>query len=159
MLLIKECPMCGKEVAIRMGEDEYDRFFFDDGLLQDILPNMGAVEREFLKTGYCHSCQKKIFGSFNKPNMEMWVDAELLELAKKIFGYCPDFEIEPVHLDHITSALANADKEFLESLKNAETEEEYLALEIPNNETLEYYMQNGKESIKVRIEIDKIMLL
>ena len=154
MLVMKECPMCEKEVAIRMSNEDYERFRFGSGLIQERLPNVGAVEREFLKTGYCHSCQKKIFGSFNKPNMEMWVDAELLELAEKIFRHCGMgvvFEFtDDVHFDHITSALANADKEFLESLKNAETEEDYLALEIPNNETLEYYMQDGKDNIKIR---------
>lgn len=134
-----------------MGEVECARFLYGDGLIQDRLPNMGAVEREFLKTGYCHSCQELIFGGFNKPNMERWIEAELLELAKKILGYCSmgcvcDFD-DDTHFDFLTKALADADKEFIESLKNAKSEQDYLNIKIPNNDILKHYMQDGKSSI------------
>ena len=156
MIIRKECPLCGQTFAIRMSYDDYARFLYGSGLIQDRLPNTGAVEREFLKTGYCHSCQELIFGGFNKPNMEMWVEAELLEMAEKILGYCGmgcvcEFD-DDTHLDFITMALANADKKFLDSLKNVKTEQDYLALEIHNNDTLVYYMQDGKDNIKGMIE-------
>lgn len=86
MIIKKECPLCGKEVAIRLGEKEYVSFLYGSGLIQERIPNIGAVEREFLKTGYCHSCQELIFGGFNRPQMERWIDVELIEMAEMKCG-------------------------------------------------------------------------
>lgn len=78
---------------------------------------------------------------------------EHLENADKILGYCGlgvAFELSSeTHLDYITKALIEVnDEEFNENLRKATTEEEYLALEIPDNEMLRYYMEDGKETIR-----------
>ena len=74
------------------------------------------------------------------------------DLALKIFGHCGmgvvfDYT-DDIHLDHLTTALIEVnDESFIEKLRNANTDEEYLALEIPDNETLRYYMEDGQWNI------------
>lgn len=71
----KMCPRCNKKHKISLTEEElekYKMYLSGMGKIQDMLPDVGIVEREFLKTGYCNSCQAKIFGSSNKPDMNRW---------------------------------------------------------------------------------------
>ena len=75
MGILKICPMCGKEHHINLSEEEamkYEMYLYGIGNIQQMLPDLGAVEREFLITGYCHSCQAKIFGTANKPELARW---------------------------------------------------------------------------------------
>ena len=75
MFITKKCPMCEKIVAIKMSDEDCKKYLDNDnGLIQDRLPNMGIVEREFLISGYCYSCQSLLFGNIHKPNREVWVD-------------------------------------------------------------------------------------
>lgn len=63
-----------------------------------------------------------------------------------VFEYTDD-----VHLDYLTNALIEInDSTFIEKLREVKTEEDYLDLEIPNNETLRYYMEDGKDNINLR---------
>lgn len=58
------CPMCSGRWSIELSEDQERRFFeykSSGKLIQDALPDLNAVEREFLKSGYCPECQKEIF--------------------------------------------------------------------------------------------------
>lgn len=80
---------------------------------------------------------------------------EYLDLAQKIYGHCSMgvvFEYtDDVHLDYLTNALIEInDSTFIEKLREVKTEEDYLDLEIPNNETLRYYMEDGKDNINLR---------
>lgn len=59
-----KCPMCSGRWSIELNEDQERRFFeykHSGKLIQDALPDLNAVEREFLKLGYCPECQKEIF--------------------------------------------------------------------------------------------------
>lgn len=59
------CPMCGRQHYMEL-TDEQARKLFEyeqgDSLIQDVFPELGRAEREFLKTGYCSDCQEQIFG-------------------------------------------------------------------------------------------------
>lgn len=71
----RTCPMCGKEHALTLTEEEkarYEMYRMGFGNIQDMLPGLGAVEREFIITGYCHKCQSRIFGTRNKPDLSRW---------------------------------------------------------------------------------------
>lgn len=75
MLIKKTCPMCKRELAIKMNDEDYQKYQDkNNGLIQERLPNIGTVEREFLISGYCFSCQAQIFGTTYKPNREIWVE-------------------------------------------------------------------------------------
>lgn len=60
------CSFCGKPWYVDMTEEEYDRWRFEDGLIQNILPNHTPEERECLISGMCPDCQNKIFGEFDE---------------------------------------------------------------------------------------------
>ena len=61
MTLAKECPMCGAVTKITVDPVQYKNWQ-DGTLLQDAFPTLTAEQRELVKTGYCHKCQKLIFG-------------------------------------------------------------------------------------------------
>lgn len=59
------CPMCGRMVYLKVTEnkqDEYDCYYTErySKSIQSALPSFDKFEREFIKTGYCPVCQKKI---------------------------------------------------------------------------------------------------
>ena len=77
-----------------------------------------------------------------------------IDLAFKILGYCDMacvFEFpNSVHLEYLTKALIEInDEKFIKALSEVKTDEDYLALEIPDNETLEYYINNGQDNLKM----------
>lgn len=66
-----KCPMCGQRWAIELTKDQERRFFeyrSKRQMIQEVLPDLNSVEREFLKSGFCPECQKQIFmnGETNK---------------------------------------------------------------------------------------------
>lgn len=77
MVKVKEinrrCPMCGKAHHVYLFGDEvygyvsyvvYDRYVVHARkTIQESLPDTEVDVREFIKTGYCNKCQKKIFYS------------------------------------------------------------------------------------------------
>ena len=61
----RQCGMCGQKSRIKLSEREleaYERYLKGDELIQDCLPTLNRVEREFLKSGYCTDCQELLFG-------------------------------------------------------------------------------------------------
>ena len=61
----RQCSMCGQKSQIKLSEREleaYKRYLKGDELIQDCLPTLNRVEREFLKSGYCTDCQELLFG-------------------------------------------------------------------------------------------------
>ena len=67
------CPMCGRQHYMKL-TDEQARKLFEyeqgDSLIQDVFPELGRAEREFLKTGYCSGCQEQIFGQGSEDILE-----------------------------------------------------------------------------------------
>ena len=60
------CPMCGSYNHVLLFDGEVEglvRYTNDKRVyLQEAFPQTEADVREFIKTGYCGKCQKKIFG-------------------------------------------------------------------------------------------------
>ena len=64
--ITKQCPMCGECYDISLTEDQRERYFRSwnrEVLIQDALPELNPMEREFLKTGYCPKCQRLLFAT------------------------------------------------------------------------------------------------
>ena len=71
----RECPMCHKKYVMFLNlEDSIDSIYDSEyskvlkvedgyGPIQNILYDFNPMEREFVKTGYCPSCQEKLFGT------------------------------------------------------------------------------------------------
>ena len=65
-VIMKKCPVCGTVHFLRLTEEqekewlEYTHF---GGLIQKKCPNINKFGREFIKSGYCPSCQEKLFGN------------------------------------------------------------------------------------------------
>lgn len=56
------CPLCGKGSLVTLSKEDFDRLNSDFGqthTIQEVLPNIPALERELLKTGICQSCFPK----------------------------------------------------------------------------------------------------
>ena len=60
--VVQECPMCGALYDMYVEEEKYDRWKNREDLIQNIFDELNACEREFLKTGYCLTCQELLFG-------------------------------------------------------------------------------------------------
>ena len=61
-----KCPMCGSLWAIELSDDQARRLkeYRKGGrLIQELLSDLNATEREFLKSDYCPRCQEVIFGN------------------------------------------------------------------------------------------------
>ena len=67
MITIKHnCPICNGRYRPRLKKAETKKFLEycrGKGFIQDQLPNLNPVEREFLKSGYCPTCQTMLFGN------------------------------------------------------------------------------------------------
>lgn len=63
-LIVKTCPMCGSTFTINLTDDlvkKYNSYKYSNELIQDVLPELNPMEREFLMTGMCPNCQKDYF--------------------------------------------------------------------------------------------------
>lgn len=61
-----KCPMCNKWHTIELSDEQYEKLYdyrHGYGTIQEQFPELNKCEREFLKTGYCPSCQELIFGN------------------------------------------------------------------------------------------------
>lgn len=62
--IIKVCPFCNEEYVMEVTEGQYEKYKeYERGgqYIQELFPDLNAVEREFLKTGMCLNCQGDIF--------------------------------------------------------------------------------------------------
>ena len=62
----QRCGMCGRKTRIKLTESEFEAFesYLKGGkLIQECLPTLNKVEREFLKSSYCANCQELLFGN------------------------------------------------------------------------------------------------
>jgi hypothetical protein len=61
MTLTKECKICKTCYVISVDLDAYQAWRSGSGLIQDLLSNNTATEREILVSGTCGECFDKIF--------------------------------------------------------------------------------------------------
>lgn len=61
--VVKEkCPLCGQYHQVSLDTEGFIKWADEGVLIQKAMPNVPIVTREFLITGFCPSCQEKIFG-------------------------------------------------------------------------------------------------
>ena len=64
--IMKECPMCKQQYYMRLTEkqaEQWHDYTCYGGLIQEKMPDIDKFGREFIKSGYCPSCQESLFGS------------------------------------------------------------------------------------------------
>lgn len=63
MKISRLCPLCGtiNTYDLNVTERQLNAYENRFDLIQNIFPNLSASEREFIKTGYCMSCQEMLF--------------------------------------------------------------------------------------------------
>ena len=64
--IMKECPLCGQVHYMRLTENQakqWEKYVCYGGLVQEKMPDIDKFGREFIKTGYCPSCQEMLFGN------------------------------------------------------------------------------------------------
>lgn len=64
--LIMRCPSCGEDYGLPLDEEQMDKLYeyeHGHGYIQEMFKELNAVEREFIKTGFCPKCQADIFGN------------------------------------------------------------------------------------------------
>lgn len=65
-VIVMRCPICKKAHQITL-TNEQDTALWEwehgYGAIQELLPDLNPVEREFLKSGYCPDCQEELFGN------------------------------------------------------------------------------------------------
>lgn len=59
--LANQCLWCGKEYTFDVPAAGY-MAWRNGALIQDAFPTLTAEEREYMLTGYCKTCQDKLFG-------------------------------------------------------------------------------------------------
>ena len=60
--IANQCPFCAKHYTFEVPTDEYSDWVFNNKLIQEAFKSLNATKREFLLSGLCEDCQKKIFG-------------------------------------------------------------------------------------------------
>lgn len=61
-----KCSMCGQRWELSLTNDQERRLFEyrnKGQLIQEALPDLNNVEREFIKSSWCPECQEEIFGN------------------------------------------------------------------------------------------------
>lgn len=107
----KECPMCGQTHYMRLTEKQakqWESYVCYGGLVQEKMPDIDKFGREFIKTGYCPSCQEMLFGSKldDKSAYFSWENPEELKYEKT-----QEFVAATKSLDYMDAILsAAADK-------------------------------------------------
>ena len=73
-VIYKECPMCRQETYLRLTKEQMEqctKYTCCGGLIQDVLPSLDKFGREFVKMGYCPSCQEIKVHIFHEANQMM----------------------------------------------------------------------------------------
>lgn len=79
-VIYKECPMCRQETYLRLTKEQMEqctKYTCCGGLIQDVLPSLDKFGREFVKMGYCPSCQEILYQSTLKDKSPYFSRSEL----------------------------------------------------------------------------------
>lgn len=60
MILINECPFCGRESDVKVTMEEWSNYV-NGASVQVAFPNLSAIEREVIISGICPKCQESVF--------------------------------------------------------------------------------------------------
>lgn len=63
MTITRECVICEKRHSMNVSDDAYKKLLNGVDLIQNLLPDLNPMEREFVKSGYCPQCQQLLFGT------------------------------------------------------------------------------------------------
>lgn len=61
MIVEKLCPYCGKTGTLEISNEKAYESWQNGTLIQRAFPEFSAEQREFIMTGLCEACQKKVF--------------------------------------------------------------------------------------------------
>lgn len=78
--IIKTCPMCGTNHYMRLTEsqaEQWSDYVCYGGLVQNKMPDINKFGREFIKSGYCLSCQEALFGNSLKDRTAFFSDKDI----------------------------------------------------------------------------------
>lgn len=82
------CPFCGHVSEIWVDDEVFKRM--EDGeLIQNILPDLPASEREVLISGICINCQEEIFADSDEEDDDYAPEPGDLEDAQLELGFDP----------------------------------------------------------------------
>lgn len=70
--IANQCPFCGKHYTFEVPTAGYDAWR-NGALIQNAFPMLSPTEREYFLSGFCDTCQKKIFGD-EEDDEELWED-------------------------------------------------------------------------------------
>lgn len=56
------CPFCGVIHSVLVEEDHFFRWYNENELIQNAMPELSTTEREQLISRMCPECQEEIFG-------------------------------------------------------------------------------------------------
>lgn len=63
MKVKQTCPICGQKHELEVDAQRLHLWMSGELLIQEALPDLNPVEREFVKLGYCPECQALLFGT------------------------------------------------------------------------------------------------
>lgn len=66
MIITLICPECKEEKKVELTQEEYEnytRYKYGEGLIQDMLPNVDRKTRELLRGDMCGDCWEIFFGT------------------------------------------------------------------------------------------------
>lgn len=84
----KVCPFCGHVSEIWV-DDEVLKRMEDGELIQSILPEVPASEREVLISGICINCQEEVFADPDEEDERYALEPEDLEDSQLELGFDP----------------------------------------------------------------------
>lgn len=84
----KVCPFCGHVSEIWV-DDEVLKRMEDGELIQSILPEVPASEREVLISGICINCQEEVFADPDEEDEHYALEPEDLEDSQLELGFDP----------------------------------------------------------------------
>jgi len=68
--MMGQCPLCGTQWTISCSLDQFTRYLEGNQNVQDIFPELDATDREKLITGWCTTCQDRMFDACEEPEDE-----------------------------------------------------------------------------------------
>lgn len=114
MLIRKQCPLCGKVTYLNVSHEmkcEYEDYICYGGMIQDKLKSFDKFGREFCKTGYCPSCQEKLFSSKLKDKSGyFYLDELRLDVMEKFMENTEEFNCEEAIISEYANILSREEK-------------------------------------------------